>query len=220
MAIKHPYVVSNKGLEGTIGQLRRSFPRAVTAATLQQLGFAPKSERLVIGVLKFLGVIDNLGSVTDAARATFLETEDAAFQSGFRALVQSSYSDLFELHGEDTWQLPRERLIQFFRSNDGASVITSERQAKTFSLLCQLSGFRPSTETKRPRTGATAAKTSPVKAKRVSAKPTPPAVTTTTSTASPPVGLTVRIELNLPADGSRETYDHIFKSIRENFLDG
>jgi len=33
-------------------------------------------------------------------------------------------------------------------------------------------------------------------------------------------GLTVRIEINLPADGDQETYDWIFKSIRENLLDG
>ena len=34
------------------------------------------------------------------------------------------------------------------------------------------------------------------------------------------VGLTVRIEVNLPADGEQETYDRIFKSIRENLLNG
>ena len=33
-------------------------------------------------------------------------------------------------------------------------------------------------------------------------------------------GLSVRIEINLPADGTKETYDNIFKSIRENLLNG
>lgn len=33
-------------------------------------------------------------------------------------------------------------------------------------------------------------------------------------------GLTVRVEINLPADGSKETYDAIFKSIKENLLGG
>jgi hypothetical protein len=32
------------------------------------------------------------------------------------------------------------------------------------------------------------------------------------------VGLTVRIEVNLPAAGDQETYDKIFRSIRENLL--
>jgi hypothetical protein len=34
----------------------------------------------------------------------------------------------------------------------------------------------------------------------------------------PSVGLTVRIEINLPADGDQETYDRIFRSIRENLI--
>jgi hypothetical protein len=33
-------------------------------------------------------------------------------------------------------------------------------------------------------------------------------------------GLTVRIEINLPAGGDQQTYDRIFKSIRENLLNG
>jgi len=35
-----------------------------------------------------------------------------------------------------------------------------------------------------------------------------------------PPGLTVRIEVNLPADGDQETYDNIFRSIRKNLIDG
>ena len=34
------------------------------------------------------------------------------------------------------------------------------------------------------------------------------------------VGLTVRIEINLPAGGDKETYDAIFQSIKENLLNG
>jgi hypothetical protein len=34
------------------------------------------------------------------------------------------------------------------------------------------------------------------------------------------LGLTVRVEINLPADGSKETYDAIFKSIKKNLLGG
>jgi hypothetical protein len=34
------------------------------------------------------------------------------------------------------------------------------------------------------------------------------------------VGLTVRVEVNLPANGDQETYDRIFRSIRENLIDG
>ena len=57
--------------------------------------------------------------------------------------------------------------------------------------------------------------------------PIPPNVQTNTGTnAVTPdsgnrnLGLTVRIEINLPATGDQETYDKIFKSIRENLLNG
>jgi hypothetical protein len=33
-------------------------------------------------------------------------------------------------------------------------------------------------------------------------------------------GLTVRIEVNLPAEGEQQTYDRIFRSIRKNLIDG
>jgi len=33
------------------------------------------------------------------------------------------------------------------------------------------------------------------------------------------MALTVRIEINLPAEGSQETYDNIFKSIKANLID-
>jgi len=38
------------------------------------------------------------------------------------------------------------------------------------------------------------------------------------SDMAPPVGLTVRVEINLPPDGDQATYDRIFRSIRENLL--
>ena len=42
----------------------------------------------------------------------------------------------------------------------------------------------------------------------------------TAGTGKRDLGLTVRIEINLPATGDQETYDKIFKSIRENLLNG
>ena len=38
-------------------------------------------------------------------------------------------------------------------------------------------------------------------------------------TGSRDFGLSVRIEINLPANATKETYDNIFKSIKENLID-
>ena len=221
MATKHPYVISNEALSGTVTHLRKSFPDTVTQATLKKLDFAPGSESLIINMLKFLGIIDDGGSGTDVAKEIFL-LDDAAFQQGFRALVQSSYSDLFDLHAEGAWQLQRDRLVHFFRTNDKTTAIVGQRQARTFSRLCQLSGFgepksRPSRRTSAAPPKAQIAKKS---AKEIAAAPVPAGVSAPAIPQVGQVGLTVRIELNLPADGSQETYDRIFRSIRENLLDG
>ena len=217
MATKHPYVTSNAALSGTITHLRSSFPDTVTSATLKKLGFAPGSESLVINMLNFLGIIDDDGKGIEVAKETFL-LDDAAFQQGFRAFVQSSYAGLFDLHRDGAWQLQRDRLVQFFRTTDKTTALVGKRQARTFSVLCQISGYgEPKTRPPR-RAKATTAKAhvanNAKEAAAVLASPTEiPAV-------MPEVGLTVRIELNLPADGSQETYDRIFKSIRENLLNG
>jgi len=34
------------------------------------------------------------------------------------------------------------------------------------------------------------------------------------------LGLTVRVEVNLPADASQDAYDKIFQSLRKNLIDG
>lgn len=217
MAKRHPYAGSTKGLNDTIERLRKSFPATVTSETLQKLGFAPKSERQVINVLEFLRIIDDNGNGMESAKDVFLQHDDAVFQERFGDLVLLSYAALFDAHGDNAWQLPRDRLIQFFRNHDGTTAVVGGRQAKTFSLLCTLSGYGEPGTDKSPRT-ATKAKPSATKKSAVVA--TSPAATPVVPPATPQVGLTVRIELNLPADGSQETYDHIFKSIRENFLDG
>ena len=214
MATRHPYVISNGALSGTITHLRSSFPDTVTSATLKKLGFAPGSESRIINTLKFLGIVDDDGSGIEAAKETFL-LDDAAFQQGFRALVRSSYADLFDLHKDGAWELQRDSLVQFFRTNDKTTAIVGQRQAKTFMLLCRLSGSGEQ-KVDQPRKKVTSIKASA--AKQPAQGVVAPAVDLTRPSLD--VGLTVRIELNLPASESQETYDRIFKSIRENLLDG
>ena len=218
MATRHPYVISNGALNGTITHLRSSFPDTVTPATLKKLGFAPGSERLIINTLKFLGIIDDDGSGIEAAKETFL-LDDEAFQQGFRALVRSSYAGLFDLHKDGAWQLQRDSLVQFFRTNDKTTAIVGQRQAKTFLLLCQISGYGELKTTHTPRRAkATAAKGQVANNAKVAAAA--PSTLNEMPPTMPRVGLTVRIELNLPANGTQGTYDRIFKSIRENLIDG
>ena len=72
------------------------------------------------------------------------------------------------------------------------------------------------TKPKQPKAKAATAK--PTKA-AAAEKPDGPAIKMNGGNGRRDVGLTVRIEINLPAGGSKETYDNIFKSIRANLID-
>lgn len=207
----------------TIEHLRkRSFPKEVTAETLRKLGVAPKNESYVINVLRFLGVIDDNGNKVDAKAKAFVQHKDQEFHKAFEPLVKDAYEELFELHGDDTWKMDRASLAQFFRTSDHSTEIVGTRQAGTFTYLAALSGHTELPQAREAAPRRTAAPKPAKAAKKQSngtaektAPPAEPAVS-----PDPRVGLTVRIEVNLPADGDQQTYDRIFRSIRKNLIDG
>lgn len=221
MANKYPYVASAGPLLRTVDHLRRSFPKNVTADTLRKLGVAPKNETYVINVIRFLGVIDDEGKKVGAKASAFLKQDDS-FATEFEKLVKESYEELFELHGDGAWNLERPALTQFFRTADHSTDVVGTRQAGTFIVLAGLSGHGQipnRTESATPRKAART--TQRAKATESNRKASGTGSVDTSGTENTHhVGLTVRIEVNLPADGDQQTYDRIFRSIRKNLIDG
>ena len=231
MSDKHPYTPATGHIVQVISHFRKSFPTIVNADTLKKLGFAPKNESYVINILRFLGLTDQEGNKSEAASKIFSLHDDSAFSQEFGKLVAKAYTDLFELHGDNAWGLNTDALITFFRSSDETTALVGKLQASTFQLLAAFSGHGeiPEIKASTPKSSSGGAKKTTVKPKTVEAAKTTPTGTkpSITEPASLPVdgrkkdfGLTVRIEINLPSDGDQETYDRIFKSIRENLLDG
>ena len=213
----------------TFTQLRKMFPAKVDAETLRKLSLAPKNESMVINILRFLGFIDDECKKTALAGTVFNKHQDDAFAAELEKVVSTSYGELFETMGKAAWAADRSTLIGFFRVHDETSEITATRQAIAFETLASLSGHGQSVQPKvaKPKN---AAKTVPVKKSAASPKvpsatefsviqPTPSAAPITTINGNG-VGLTVRIEINLPAQGDQETYDRIFQSIKQNLLNG
>jgi len=216
LAERHPYSPSPGGITAAISQFRNSFPTTVNAETLRSLAIAPKNESYVINVLRFIGAIDKDGKQSEKAASVFYQS-GSDFEKGFELLVQAAYKDLFDAYKETTWDLPSEKLIAFFRSKDKTTALVGKLQAATFQLLAGLSGHgavpEPST-TKQPKPAT--------KPKVSKPKPDTPPVTIGQGgdgkSRERDFGLTVRIEVNLPPSGDQETYDRIFRSIRENLL--
>lgn len=223
MADKHPYVQAPGNLAQVMSHLRKSFPTTMTAETLKKLGFAPNNESYVLNVLRFIGLIDDAGKKTEMAGKVFSQHNDAAFQKQFSDVVKAAYADLFVLHGDNTWTLGTESLVTFFRSTDHTTDLVGKHQARTFQVLAGFSGHQEIPEPK-AAAGKRSAKVGKKKATPKAEQPNQqPEVQNTKLQASPngnDIGLTVRIEINLPADADQDTYDRIFKSIRQNLLNG
>jgi|SRR3989344_5129069 len=220
MADTHPYISGPGNIAQMIGHLRKSFPASITSETVKKLGLAPNNESYVINVLQFIGVIDAEGKKTSEANKIFSHHKDEEFSKAFEALIRKSYSALFDLHGDNSWSLDEDDLITFFRQSDQTSATIGKRQAGTFKILAGLSGHGElpaarAAKGKKQLEAKTKAVKSSVKPKETS---TPAGGSSSKPEGNKNIGLTVRIEINLPADGSKETYDNIFKSIKENLI--
>lgn len=227
MADKHPYS-GIAGLTQTVAQLRKSFPAQFGSDTMKKLGIAPNNESYVLNTLRFLGVLDEGGKKGQRVGSVFSQHEDDEFQRGFSEIVSSAYSELFQLHGEEAWTLPLTKLIAYFRHTDSTSDVVGKKQAATFQALGLLSGKVDAavrSPAPKPKTSDSSAPARAARPTRATPQP-PKAEPPLPIQSAPPVvqssamALTVRVEINLPAGGDQDTYDRIFKSIRENLLNG
>lgn len=217
----HPYISGANNIAQMIGYLRKNFPATVTSETVKKFSLAPNNESYVINALQFIGVIDEEGKRTTKGHDIFVMNDDT-FPKAFEGLIREAYSDLLELRGEEAWTLSRKDLAAYFRTTDKTSEVIGGRQAGVFQMFRSLAGHQTVEEK--------ATTKSLPKPKQAKPKPAAqPKVKNSNASIERPnieikggrkdIALTVRIEINLPANGSQETYDNIFKSIRANLID-
>ncbi|MBR0556320.1 DUF5343 domain-containing protein [Ciceribacter sp. L1K23] len=219
----HPYISGAGNIAQMIGFLRKNFPATVNSETVKKFGLASNNESYVINALQFIGVLDSESKRTEKGHDVFV-LDDSQFPSAFEGLIRDAYKDLFDLRGDDAWSLTKSELTSYFRTTDKTSEAIGSRQASVFIMFRGMAGHEQAAD-RAPSVGAKAPSTP--KAKPTAQKK--PAVAEVKAPQlrnenSPPsdgrkdVALTVRIEINLPANGSQETYDAIFKSIRANLI--
>jgi hypothetical protein len=132
--------------------------------------------------------------------------------------------------GDDALRAEREALTNWFRAADKTSALVGQRQASTFLTLAALAGHGnlPALRASRPRKDANA-DAAPLQSAtpKTSRQPTRAdrARTSGAAASAAPqvaggadVGLTVRIEVNLPPSGDASTYDAIFASIKKHLM--
>ena len=159
------------------------------------------------------------GKPIEEKKEIFLLHKDEDFQEAFSKLIKNSYSKLFDLHGDTAWSLNDIELLSFFRATDKTSEIIGKRQAKVFQTFAALSGKSEPPATRPRSASANSQKSSkPKSIKASSSKEADISQKTDTNSPFDHLGMSIKIEVNLPSDASKETYDIIFKSIRENLI--
>ncbi|WP_127126200.1 DUF5343 domain-containing protein [Georgenia sp. SYP-B2076] len=226
----YPYVSGSKVIVDTFEQLRKQVPNKVDAGWFQRFNLAPGNESYVINILRFLGLIGEDGRKSDD-KTGFFYSDDEAFQSGLEQLLREVYSELFAEMGDDALGNTREPLSKWFRGADKTSELVGKRQATTFGTLAALAGHGdlPAVRVSTPKGQNGSTKKSPPSNGRATAKASVQSPNQSETGAikselfaapshQAGVGLTVRIEVNLPAGGDAGTYDAIFASIRKHLM--
>ncbi len=218
----HPYISGPGNITQMIGYLKKNFPATVTSETVKKYGLASNNESYVINALQFIGLIDETGKRQENAHEVLTTHDEEEFRLKFAGLIKIAYSELFEMYGDEAWTLPKVKLIGYFRQSDKTSEIIGGRQAAVFQAFRSIAGYEVLAEPKGAATvGGKKPKAATAKVPKAKiedapldvAKPEHPGVKVPPKSE---MALTVRIEINLPAGGTQETYDAIFKSIKAN----
>jgi len=223
----YPYISGPGPVVQTFAQLRKGFPGKVDAGYLQRFGIAPANESYVISILRFLGLIDEDGTRV-ADQTDYFFGSDDSFMSGLEGTLRRAYSQVFDEMGDGALDASKGDLTHWFRAADKTSDVVGQRQASTFQTLAALAGHGDL-----PAARSGAAKKTAVVTPGSAAKKTTPTKTASKKQVEKSagddgdggggkngqdVGLTVRIEVNLPPGGDADTYDAIFASIKKHLM--
>lgn len=220
----HPYISGAGNIAQMLSHLRKNFPAMVNSETVKKLGIASNNESYVINALQFLGVINEEGKRTDNGAEVFSIHDDVEFKAAFERVVREAYKDLFDLRGDDAWKMDRSALVNYFRTSDKTSAAIGARQAAVFEMFARFAGHGEIEAKPKPAPRANSAASNKKKPTSAASKKaearaeTPVHLAANDGASKRDMALTVRIEINLPAEGTRETYDNIFQSIRANLL--
>lgn len=135
MALTNSYLTSTKNFEGIMNSiLGARAPERFTNKFLEDLGYKSSNDRLIVGVLKSLGLLNETGEPTQR----YYDFLDQTQSKKIIAIgIQEAYEDLFNIK-KDAQNMSQEevknKLKTLTQGAKGDRVI--ESMAKTFKTLC------------------------------------------------------------------------------------
>lgn len=204
MALTTSYLTSVKNLESIINSVvNAKAPDRFTNKFLEDLDFKSSNDRLVIGIFKALGLIDDSGQPLKR----YYEMLDQTRTGEILAIgIQEAYEDLFNLR-KDAQNLSNDEiknklrtLTQGQKSDDVISKMSS-----TFRALCDLADWSKPVPPKTPN---------PIEPN----DDLPDETGEKEKLQAPEMNLHYNIQIHLPETTNMAVYDAIFQSLKKHLL--
>ena len=208
MALPTSYLTSTKNLDKILNGIRSAqAPDKFTLSFLEALEFKSSSDRLIIGVLKSLGLLDDAGRPIERYFRFLDQTQsDRVLAEGLR----EAYQDLFRINVNAN-SMSKQELINKFKTlaQGKLSDAVLGKMASTFTALAKLADFTGS---------ATAAPPPGVDTPKSSAVSDPDNQNVDDKHHIRLGGLVYNIQLILPESRDTAVYDALFQSLRKHLL--
>ncbi|MEG3084706.1 DUF5343 domain-containing protein [Sphingomonas sp. PB2P12] len=140
MALPKSYLTSTKNLGAIFESIQQAkAPERFTTRFLESLEFKSAADRLIIGVLKSLGFLDDQGRPTQRYFSFLDQTQSASILAD---AVRESYTDIFSVN-INAQNLSKSELVNKFKTLSQGSFSESvlDKMATTFQALVKLSDF-------------------------------------------------------------------------------
>ena len=215
MALTTSYLTSVKYFEGIMNSiLGARAPERFSNNFLEVLGYKSSNDRLILGVLKSLGLLNDTGEPTQRYYDFLDQTQS---KKVIATGIQEAYEDLFNLK-RDAQNMSQEevknKLKTLTQGSKGDKVIDS--MARTFKTLCDYADWSEIPINSQVNS------TSASKNNDISEKPDYVVQNSPKSVESKPIsnqlGLHYNIQIHLPETTNMAVYDAIFQSIKKHLM--
>lgn len=215
MALTTAYLTQTKNLEAILEAIRSAqAPEKFTSRFMVELGFESTNDRLMVGMLKGLGFLDESGEPTERYFG-FLDGTQS--ERVLAEAIREAYGDLFRVNSkacEMDQADVKQKLKTLTRGAKSEAVLN--KMAMTFVSLCKLANFKAPPTPQKPKPPEEKDKEKKeelqkgLEDKLEILKEPPP--------EKRMFDLAYNIHVELPATRDQAVYDAIFRALKEHIL--
>ena len=217
MALPKAYLTSVKNLGAIFDAMRQAkAPERFTIKFLESLEFKSTSDRLVVGVLKSLGFLDDQGKPTSRYFDFLDQTQSDLIMA---EAVREAYADLFQVN-TSAQKLSRQEVINKFKTLAQGQLSESvlDKMALTFTGLVKLADFESQGRVKVNAPTNFLGNSNPDSSKDDDSGQADSFLSPQSGSSRSLGGLHYNIQIILPDSRDPKVYDALFRSLREHLF--